>query len=85
MRLLTSTSRAMASSGSLSRTAVRAASQASEHSIRSSSAKVQRSELQARSLYLWVWPAPVNFTERRSILKALQQHGPVESFKWLPV
>ncbi|KAH7193505.1 uncharacterized protein B0J16DRAFT_381379 [Fusarium flagelliforme] len=74
----------MASSGNLSRTAVRAASQASEHTVRSSSTKVQRSELQARSLYLWVWPAPVNFTERRSILKALEQHGPVESFKWLP-
>ncbi|KAL6921950.1 hypothetical protein FSHL1_005918 [Fusarium sambucinum] len=74
----------MASSGNLSRTVARAAAQVSEPSIRTSATRSNRYELQERSLYLWVWPAPVNSTERRSILKALQQHGPVEYFKWLP-
>ncbi|RGP58718.1 pal1 [Fusarium sporotrichioides] len=74
----------MASSGNLSRTVVRAAAQVSESSIRTSATRSDRYELQGRSLYLWVWPAPVSSTERRSILKALQQHGPVEYFKWLP-
>ncbi|RGP68140.1 hypothetical protein FLONG3_8314 [Fusarium longipes] len=74
----------MATSGNISRTVARAAVQASESSIRASVTRTNKQELQERSLYLWVWPAPVNFTERRSILKALQQHGPVEYFKWLP-
>ncbi|OBS29135.1 hypothetical protein FPOA_03072 [Fusarium poae] len=75
----------MASSGNLSRTVARTAAQVSESSIRTSATRSNRHELQGRSLYLWVWPAPVNSTERRSILKALQQHGgPVEYFKWLP-
>ncbi|CAF3563955.1 unnamed protein product [Fusarium graminearum] len=74
----------MASSGNLSRTVARAAAQVSESSIRTSATRSSRHELQERSLYLWVWPAPVNSTERRSILTALQQNGPVEYFKWLP-
>ena len=40
---------------------------------------------QKRSVFLKVLPAPINFAERRSILRALEKHGQVEYFRHLPV
>ncbi|KAF5651195.1 hypothetical protein F52700_100 [Fusarium sp. NRRL 52700] len=41
-------------------------------------------EIGKRSIRLFVSPAPVNFAERRSVLRALEQYGPVEFFKLMP-
>ncbi|KAF4345443.1 hypothetical protein FBEOM_552 [Fusarium beomiforme] len=41
-------------------------------------------EIGKRSIRLFVSPAPVNFAERRSILRVLEQYGPVEFFKLIP-
>ncbi|KAH7255637.1 uncharacterized protein BKA55DRAFT_592890 [Fusarium redolens] len=41
-------------------------------------------EIGKRSIRLYVSPAPVNFAERRSVLRALEQYGPVEFFKLMP-
>ncbi|KAM0420860.1 hypothetical protein ACHAPT_011390 [Fusarium lateritium] len=38
----------------------------------------------SRSISIAVTPSPVTFAERRSILKLLEQHGPVEFFKVIP-
>ncbi|KAF4965199.1 hypothetical protein FZEAL_10791 [Fusarium zealandicum] len=43
-----------------------------------------RGELAERSISISVRPPPVTFAERRSILQALEQHGPVEFFKPVP-
>ncbi|KAM0344645.1 hypothetical protein ACHAPU_007240 [Fusarium lateritium] len=61
-----------------------AVAQAANHAERVAANKLRNRELGARTLYLQVSRAPVNFSERRSILRALEQHGPVEFFKLMP-
>ncbi|KAJ4265628.1 hypothetical protein NW762_004922 [Fusarium torreyae] len=39
---------------------------------------------QKRSVFVKVLPAPINFAERRSILRVLEKHGQVEYFRHLP-
>lgn len=41
--------------------------------------------INARSLFIKVWPAPINLTERRAVLRALQRYGDIEVFKRLTV
>lgn len=41
--------------------------------------------LRERSIRVLVSPTPITFAERRSILQVLEQYGPVEFFKMLPV
>jgi hypothetical protein len=65
--------------------ATRAVAQAAGNAERAAATKLRNQELGKRTLYLKVSRAPVNFIERRSILRALEQHGPVEFFKLMPV
>ncbi|SPJ81701.1 uncharacterized protein FTOL_09106 [Fusarium torulosum] len=64
--------------------ATRAVAQAAGNAERAAATKLRNQELGKRTLYLKVSRAPVNFIERRSILRALEQHGPVEFFKLMP-
>lgn len=41
--------------------------------------------LRERSIRVLVSPTPITFAERRSVLQVLEQYGPVEFFKMLPV
>ncbi|KAF5018186.1 hypothetical protein F66182_9843 [Fusarium sp. NRRL 66182] len=52
--------------------------------IRSGAKNLLENSLSGRSLIVRVGPAPISFVERRSILRALEQHGIVEHFKLLP-
>lgn len=63
----------------------RAIAQVAGNAERAAATKLRNQELGKRTLYLKVSRAPVSFNERRSILRALEQHGPVEFFKLMPV
>ncbi|KAF4986915.1 hypothetical protein FDECE_15697 [Fusarium decemcellulare] len=43
-----------------------------------------KSELADRSISIFVSPAPINFVERRAVLRVLEQHGRVDFFKAIP-
>lgn len=51
----------------------------------SSAMQRARQSLMGRSVTVHAFPPPISFAERRSILQVLQQHGPVEVFKLIPV
>jgi hypothetical protein len=51
----------------------------------STTIKALRQTLPRRSLRILVSPTPITFAERRSVLQALQQFGPVEFFQMTPV
>lgn len=41
--------------------------------------------INARSLFVKVRPTPINLSERRAVLRALQRYGEIEVFKRLTV
>ncbi|KJZ79591.1 hypothetical protein HIM_01060 [Hirsutella minnesotensis 3608] len=47
-------------------------------------AGIVRRSMADRSLRVLVSPTPMTFAERRSVLQALEQHGPVEVFRMTP-
>lgn len=61
------------------------AAQLSAKAERLATTHLKNVEIGKRSIRLYVSPAPVNFAERRSVLRALEQYGPVEFFKLMPV
>ncbi|KAF5535288.1 hypothetical protein FMEXI_10871 [Fusarium mexicanum] len=60
------------------------AAQLAAKAERLATAHLKNIEIGKRSIRLYVSPAPVNFAERRSVQRALEQYGPVEFFKLMP-
>ena len=52
---------------------------------RSFAKKAIEESYRGRGIRVLVYPTPITFAERRSVLQVLEQYGPIETFRMTPV